>query len=138
MKHIELIRVAKLPIHFHHQVHMLFPGDYLSMISCYYQVLIEVPRPTVARGIRLGLWVGIGLGLSLVHNTLHSYAPRAASVLTMFVLNGSERDVRPTTPLISTCSYRGCGVVRKSVTMDVDDDFRLLLVVALSLALRSL
>ena len=29
-------------------------GDYLSVKSCYYQVLIEVPRPTTARGIRLG------------------------------------------------------------------------------------
>ena len=63
---------------------------------------------------------------------------RAASVFTRFVLSGSEHDVCPTTPLISTCSYRGCDVVRKSVTMDVDDDFRLLLVVVLSLALRSL
>ena len=34
---------------------LLFPGDYLSMNSCYYQVLVEVPRPTTARGIRLGL-----------------------------------------------------------------------------------
>ena len=34
----------------------------------------------------------------------------------MFVLSGSEHDVRPTTPLISTCSYRGCGVVRTSTS----------------------
>ena len=32
-------------------VHLLFPGDYVSEISCYYQVLVEVPRPTVASGI---------------------------------------------------------------------------------------
>ena len=37
-------------------------------------------------------------------------------LFTMFVLSGSERDVRPTTPLISTCSYRGCGVVRTSTS----------------------
>ena len=24
-------------------VHLLVPGDYLSVISCYYQVLVEVP-----------------------------------------------------------------------------------------------
>ena len=36
------------------------PGDYLSKISCYYQVLVE---PTAARGIRLGLGLVIGLGL---------------------------------------------------------------------------
>ena len=28
-------------------------GGYLSMLSCYYQMLVEVPRPTVARGIQL-------------------------------------------------------------------------------------
>ena len=27
--------------------YVLFPGDYLSVISCYYQVLVEVP-PTTA------------------------------------------------------------------------------------------
>ena len=25
------------------QIYVLFPGDYLSVISCYYQVLVEVP-----------------------------------------------------------------------------------------------
>ena len=28
-------------------IYVLFPGDYLSVISCYYQVLVEVP-PTSA------------------------------------------------------------------------------------------
>ena len=28
---------------------LLFPGDYLSVISCYYQVLVEVPRSTAVR-----------------------------------------------------------------------------------------
>ena len=28
-------------------LYVLFPGDYLSVISCYYQVLVEVP-PTSA------------------------------------------------------------------------------------------
>ena len=36
-------------------VHLLFPEDYWTVMSCYYQVLVEVPRPTAARGIRLGL-----------------------------------------------------------------------------------
>ena len=36
------------------------PGDYLSQISCYYQVLVQVPRPIAARGIRLGLRVRYG------------------------------------------------------------------------------
>ena len=25
---------------------LVIPGDYLSVISCYYQLLVEVPRPT--------------------------------------------------------------------------------------------
>ena len=61
----------------HHSVHMLIQGDYLSLMSCYYQVLVEVPRPTAARGIWLGLGLGLSIGLGLrvwlrhVHRLMH-------------------------------------------------------------------
>ena len=85
-----------------------------------------------AARINISIWYSfLFVFLSLVHNTSHSYAPHPCSQC--LVLSGSEHNVHSTAPLISTCSYRGCGVVRKSVTMDVDDDFRLLLVVALHL-----
>ena len=38
------------------------------MISCYYQVFVEVPRPTAAKkGIRLGLGLGLRVELYEVH-----------------------------------------------------------------------
>ena len=49
----------------------VIPGDYLSVISCYYQVLVEVPRPTTARGIRLGLGLSLGLGLRVRLRHIH-------------------------------------------------------------------
>ena len=28
-----------------HSIPLFFPGNYLSVMSCYYQVLVDVPRP---------------------------------------------------------------------------------------------
>ena len=39
----------------------VIPRGLLELISCYYQVLVEVPRLTVASGI----WLQLGLGLCI-------------------------------------------------------------------------
>ena len=50
-----------------HPNSVLFPGDYLSVSSGYYPVLVEVPRSTAERSIRLALGLGLGQRVRLRH-----------------------------------------------------------------------
>ena len=52
--------------HVHH-AELLFPGDYLSKIFCYYQVLVEVPRHISARGIRTARAKTRAKGMATTH-----------------------------------------------------------------------